>query len=188
MSSRSPLDPRLGDAEDDASSTENRSILALTGSLLSEISFPRLAAATLVLIVLPALLLGITPPLVSAWVMTISGTIRSPTLEIWPNSAARSIHWCRSDLWAATFSAGRKQFLVPECPDDPAQLCGLSRDTSPHNRTPAFREGNRDAASKTTLGHRDSCGLHSLRTIGWGAASCLAGFEARAQPWRPDFT
>jgi hypothetical protein len=34
------IDPRRGDAEDDASSTKQRSLLAIAGSLLAEISLP----------------------------------------------------------------------------------------------------------------------------------------------------
>ena len=36
------LDPRNGDVEDDASSTKQRSLLSLAGSLLAEISLPKL--------------------------------------------------------------------------------------------------------------------------------------------------
>src|SRR5262249_57546519 len=38
------LDPRAGDVEDDASSTKSRSLLALRGTLLSDISLPNLLA------------------------------------------------------------------------------------------------------------------------------------------------
>jgi len=37
------IDPRHGDLEDDASSTKRRSLLSLAGSLLAEISLPKLA-------------------------------------------------------------------------------------------------------------------------------------------------
>ena len=39
------LDPRNGDIEDDAASTKRRSLLSLMGSLLAEISLPKLAIA-----------------------------------------------------------------------------------------------------------------------------------------------
>jgi 3',5'-cyclic AMP phosphodiesterase CpdA len=65
---RVPLvDPREGDIEADASSTESRSLLAIAGNLLVEVSLPKLALAFLLLVVLPALLLGITPLLASVW-------------------------------------------------------------------------------------------------------------------------
>jgi hypothetical protein len=39
------IDPRHGDIEDDASSTKRRSMLSLFGSLLVEISLPKLIIA-----------------------------------------------------------------------------------------------------------------------------------------------
>ena len=62
------LDPRDGDAEDDASSPKQKSLLAIAGSLLAEISLPKLALAWLASIVAPAAFLGIAPLIVSAWV------------------------------------------------------------------------------------------------------------------------
>ena len=65
---RAPLvDPRDGDIEADASSTESRSLLAIAGNLLVEVSLPKFVLAFLLLVVLPALLLGITPVLASVW-------------------------------------------------------------------------------------------------------------------------
>ena len=62
------LDPRNGDAEDDASSPKQKSLLAIAGRLLAEISLPKLALAWIVSIVLPAAILGIAPLIVTAWV------------------------------------------------------------------------------------------------------------------------
>ena len=52
------FDPRRGDAEDDVSSPKQRSLLAIAGSLLAEISLPKLLFALTFSILLPALLLG----------------------------------------------------------------------------------------------------------------------------------
>jgi hypothetical protein len=72
---RPPLvDPRDGDIETDQSSTEARSLLALAGNRLAEVSLPKLAAAMLLLIVLPALLLGVAPPLATIWWSTLRST------------------------------------------------------------------------------------------------------------------
>ena len=60
------IDPRAGDVEDDASSPKNRSLLALAGTLLSEISLPKLIVAWALLLVLPRLLLGLAPIVVSS--------------------------------------------------------------------------------------------------------------------------
>jgi predicted MPP superfamily phosphohydrolase len=78
------IDPRAGDIEDDASSTESRSLLALAGSLLSEISLPKLVTAWMLMLVGPCLLLGLSPLVASAWVAKISGKIVSPYAGLWP--------------------------------------------------------------------------------------------------------
>lgn len=69
------IDPRRGDAEDDASSTKQRSLLSLAGSLLAEISLPKLIVAWVLLVGAPALLVGITPLAVSIWIATASSKI-----------------------------------------------------------------------------------------------------------------
>ncbi|MET0531732.1 MAG: metallophosphoesterase, partial [Microvirga sp.] len=66
------IDPRQGDIEDDACSTKRRTMLSLAGSLLAEISFPKLAIAWTLLIGLPCLLLGIAPLVLSIWLSTVS--------------------------------------------------------------------------------------------------------------------
>jgi 3',5'-cyclic AMP phosphodiesterase CpdA len=66
------VDPRNGDVEDDASSTKRRTLISLAGSLLAEISLPKLLAAWAILIVLPALMLGAAPLLASIWISTVS--------------------------------------------------------------------------------------------------------------------
>ena len=52
------LDPRNGDAEDDVSSPKQKSLLAIAGSLLAEISLTKLLLAWIVSIVLPAAILA----------------------------------------------------------------------------------------------------------------------------------
>lgn len=69
------IDPRLGDIEDDASSTKSRSLLAIAGSLLAEISFTKLFAAWLLLVALPSILLGLAPLVISAWIAVASRTL-----------------------------------------------------------------------------------------------------------------
>ena len=65
------IDPRHGDIEDDAASPGQRSLLAIAGSLLVEISLPKLLFAWTVLLLLPAVLLGLAPLLVSAWLSNL---------------------------------------------------------------------------------------------------------------------
>lgn len=78
------IDPRLGDVEDDASSTKRRSLFAMAGSLLAEISLPKLVLAWLLLIVLPGVLLGVAPLIISGWLASLSRNIAAPVTEIWP--------------------------------------------------------------------------------------------------------
>jgi hypothetical protein len=68
------LDPRQGDAEDDLSSPKQRSLLAIAGSLLAEISLPKLLFAWTISILLPALLLGLAPLVATAWLLKLSTT------------------------------------------------------------------------------------------------------------------
>jgi 3',5'-cyclic AMP phosphodiesterase CpdA len=78
------IDPRGGDIEDDASSTKRRSLLSLAGSLLAEISLPKLALSWTMLFIVPALLLGITPLVASAWVSAVWGKFEYALIGIWP--------------------------------------------------------------------------------------------------------
>jgi Calcineurin-like phosphoesterase len=66
------IDPRRGDAEDDLSSPKQRSLLAIAGSLLAEISLPKLLFAWTFSILLPALLLGLAPLVATAWLLKLS--------------------------------------------------------------------------------------------------------------------
>src|SRR5688572_12756346 len=77
-------DPRLGDIEDDASSTKRRSLLAIAGSLLAEISIPKLITAWILLIALPAVLLGLAPLIVSGWLEALSRKVTGPLNGLWP--------------------------------------------------------------------------------------------------------
>jgi hypothetical protein len=66
------LDPRSGDFEDDASSTKARKLASIAGSMLAEISFPKLIAAWLILIGIPGVMLGLAPLIASAWLAKFS--------------------------------------------------------------------------------------------------------------------
>ena len=73
------LDPRQGDVEDDASSPKQRSLLAIAGSLLAEISLPKLLFAWTVSILLPAVLLGLAPLIATAWFAKASRVVAELT-------------------------------------------------------------------------------------------------------------
>ncbi len=78
------VDPRRGDIEDDASSTKRRSLLSMAGSLLVEISLPKLILAWLILLVIPALVLGLSPIIASAWAARLGSKIASPLFGLVP--------------------------------------------------------------------------------------------------------
>src|SRR5271155_6107333 len=78
------VDPRRGDIEDDASSTKRRSLLSLVGSLLGEISLPRLAMAWILLLAVPGLILGFAPIVASVWISMVFQNMVSPFAGIWP--------------------------------------------------------------------------------------------------------
>ena len=78
------IDPRRGDVEDDASSTKRRSLLSLAGTLISEVSLPKLVTAWMLMLVAPCLVLGLSPLIASAWVAKISGRITDPYAGLWP--------------------------------------------------------------------------------------------------------
>jgi Calcineurin-like phosphoesterase len=72
------LDPRDGDVEDDSSSPKQKSLLAIAGRLLAEISLTKLLIAWLASIVAPAVILGLAPLIATAWV----GNVFARALEL----------------------------------------------------------------------------------------------------------
>jgi predicted MPP superfamily phosphohydrolase len=80
---RPAIDPRQGDIEDDASSTKRRSMLALAGGMLVEISLPKLIIAWALLLVVPGVLLGVVPIAATVWFRAISDNIASPEVGLW---------------------------------------------------------------------------------------------------------
>jgi predicted MPP superfamily phosphohydrolase len=81
--SPSIVDPRLGDIEDDASSTKRRSMLSLFGSMLVEISFPKLIFAWVLLLVVPGLLLGLAPIVFIEWLTLVTDKLASLAIGFW---------------------------------------------------------------------------------------------------------
>lgn len=72
------IDPRLGDVEDDASSTKKRSLAAIAGNMLIEISLLKLAIAWVLLLVVPGLFLGLFPIAAAVWLRTFTDRFFSP--------------------------------------------------------------------------------------------------------------
>jgi 3',5'-cyclic AMP phosphodiesterase CpdA len=98
------IDPRDGDIETDASSLEHRSLLALAGSLFTEISLPKLALALFLLAVVPAILLGLAPIVATIWLGTFAST---------PAGALSAVLFVCALLALAWFG-GRKLLRVAE--------------------------------------------------------------------------
>ncbi|HEY2533394.1 MAG TPA: metallophosphoesterase [Xanthobacteraceae bacterium] len=73
------VDPRDGDVEDDVSSPKRRSLVALFGSLLVEVSIPKLLFAWTTLILLPALLLGLAPVIAATWLKSVPRDVAEST-------------------------------------------------------------------------------------------------------------
>ena len=69
------IDPRRGDIEDDAASPEQRTLLSMAGSLLVEVSLPKLLFAWTVSLLLPAVSLGLAALVASAWLSTLSDKV-----------------------------------------------------------------------------------------------------------------
>ncbi len=66
------VDPRNGDAEDDASSTKQRKLSSIAGSMLAEVSLPKFIMAWVLLVGLPGISLGMAPLALSAWLTKFS--------------------------------------------------------------------------------------------------------------------
>ena len=75
---RPTIDPRAGDVEDDALSTKQRSLFSLAGSLMAEVSLPKLALAWISLIFIPSLVLGLAPLVAFGWLSKVSQTFAEP--------------------------------------------------------------------------------------------------------------
>ncbi|CAH1672037.1 MULTISPECIES: metallophosphoesterase [unclassified Chelatococcus] len=71
------IDPRGGDAEDDACSSKKRSLFAIAGSLLGEINLPKLALAWVILALIPGVLLGLVPLIATAWFSSVSDRVHA---------------------------------------------------------------------------------------------------------------
>jgi len=81
---RPAIDPRRGDIEDDASSSKRRSLLSLAGSLLAEISLPKLVVAFTLLVVIPSWALGIAPIVAAIWFGKLSSKLAAGLTSFWP--------------------------------------------------------------------------------------------------------
>jgi hypothetical protein len=104
------IDPRHGDIEDDASSTKRRSMLSLFGSLLVEISLPKLIIAWIMLLVVPGLLLGLAPIVFVEWLTVVTDKLASLVIGLWSLLILGSLIAVAWFGWRALFRMAEKNF------------------------------------------------------------------------------
>ncbi len=155
------VDPRRGDIEDDAASPGQRSLLAIAGSLLVEISLPKLLFAWTVSLLLPALLLGVAPLVATAWFSSVSRRVRGTDGDR-RDARAGGGHRGWMARMAATVSDRRDKFLVTQCACRPARLCVRPRGVAPSRGTDV-RQGQQRGGTSTAacgdLGRRGHCAV-----------------------------
>jgi len=104
------VDPRYGDIEDDASSTKRRSMLSLFGSMLVEISLPKLIVAWTLLLVIPGLLLGLTPIVFVEWLTIVTDKLASLVIGLWSLLILTALILVGWFGWRALFRTVEKNF------------------------------------------------------------------------------
>ena len=104
------IDPRHGDIEDDASSTKRRSMLSLFGSLMVEISLPKLIIAWIMLLVVPGLLLGLAPIVFVEWLTIVTDKLASLVIGLWSLLILGSLIALAWFGWRALFRIAEKNF------------------------------------------------------------------------------
>lgn len=104
------IDPRRGDIEDDASSTKRRSMLSLFGSMLVEISLPKLIVAWALLLVVPGLLLGLAPIVFVEWLTIVTDKLASLAIGLWSLLILAILIGMGWFGWRALFRTAEKNF------------------------------------------------------------------------------
>jgi Calcineurin-like phosphoesterase len=104
------VDPRRGDIEDDASSTKRRSMLSLFGSMLVEISLPKLVVAWVLLLVVPGLLLGLAPIVLVEWLHVVTDKLASLVIGLWSLLILAILIALGWFGWRALFRTAEKNF------------------------------------------------------------------------------
>ena len=104
------VDPRRGDIEDDASSTKRRSMLSLFGSMLVEISLPKLLVAWALLLVVPGLLLGLAPIVFVEWLNVVTDKLASLVIGLWSLLILAILIALGWFGWRALFRTAEKNF------------------------------------------------------------------------------
>ena len=182
------IDPRGGDIEDDASSTKRRSLLSLAGSLLVEISLPKLVLAWTLLIGLPGLILGLAPLLISFWIGTVSWKASILLTGIWPVVlllALVGLAWfaglplmrlIESSFWSLNALGVQPFYTI--CREG---LRHLTERLLPHGINAAQRSSVR-AASATASGLAISAATLWLAVLAWPASRWVGSLADLSSP------
>ena len=150
------IDPRHGDIEDDAASPDQRSLLAIAGSLLVEISLPKLLFAWTVSLVLAGGAARSRAVAGFSLAFNSFGTSRGPDRDrhrarCW--LAIIALGWIG---WRPLFRIAESQFLVAQRTRRPARLRVRPRSAAPSDGTDARQESRPcrtgAAAWRTSLG------------------------------------
>lgn len=183
------VDPRDGDVEDDASSPGQRSLLAIAGSLLVEISLPKLLFAWTVSLLLPAVLLGLAPLLASAWISTLSQHLVALT-EIGAAAALVAIMALGWLGWRPLFRIAETNFwslnalaVQPGYAFGREALRHLAELMFGKNHTAARRAQLR-AANSIAAGVVLCLCAASIAILAWSASRWTGGFNDLAVPHR----
>ena len=169
------LDPRQGDIEDDASSTKRRSMLSLFGSLLVEISLPKLILAWILLLVVPGLLLGLAPLILTEWLGIVANKIASAFVGIGSAIlllAVLALGWFG---WRTLFRMIEKNFWALNSIVVAARLRGRPRDLAPFRREIIRQDRERGGPRQVARGLGGDSGHRRLWHRGRRAVARLAG-------------
>ena len=172
------IDPRHGDVEDDASSTKRRSMLSLFGSMLVEISLPKLIIAWILLLVVPGLLLGLAPIVFAEWLTVVADKLASLVLGLWSLLILACLLVVAWFGWRALFRMAEKNFWA---------LNSIVVEPSYASFREAFRQlaerllcaqGERRTPRQAPRRRRRSCRDSGLLACPAGAVARLAAYSS----------
>jgi hypothetical protein len=164
------IDPRRGDVEDDASSTKRRSMLSLFGSLLVEISLPKLIIAWVMLLVIPGLLLGLAPIVFVEWLTIVTDKLASLAIGLWSLLLLGTLIAVAWFGWRALFRMAEKNFwALNSIVVEPGYA--------------SFREAFRQLAERLLPGNASDASRASLRAGAAAVAGILVCFLALLVLW-----
>ena len=165
-------------------------MLALAGSLFAEISPAKLLLSWTMLFVVPALLLGLTPLIASAWLTLIKDKITSPLIGIWPILllavlamvgllGARSVlRMAESNFWSLNSLAIEPVYAI--CREGIRHLAGKLFQT----RADSLRGARFHAVTSLAAGAVMTCAAAGAVILAWPATRWFATIADLASPYQ----